>query len=895
MKLDSDHIAYIERDIAYRGIVDDDLGEELVDHICEMVDQKMLRGMRFIEAYDEAIADFGNTHMLQHLQIEKVKTRYNNTKIMVKNYFKIAMRNLAKHRFYSFINIAGLSIGVACSIMIILYVINEKSYDSFHEDGDRMYRLTQQGQFGENEFNFPVSPAPMGPTMIIDIPEVEDAVRMRGQGTYIVRNADKDESFKESGLIYADPNFFEFFTFPLVEGDKKTALESASDIAISETVAQRYFNNESPIGKRLILDGDEEYLVKAVFEDMPSHSHIQLDFIMSMEGLGEADNVMWVSNNFYTYVKLRPDANLEEVKQKVQDMKVGYMKPQIEQFTGTSYDDFLQQGNFITTNWQPMDEIYLTSAFTFDLSVMGNEEYVNLFMVIALFIIVLACINFMNLSTARSTTRAKEVGVRKVLGSLRAHLIRQFLMESILMSVVAFMLGIVIVTLTLPLFNDLAGKSLEIPWGPAFAGIMLLAAMIIGILAGLYPALFLSSFRPVNILKGRLGISGHGGVRNALVVFQFFISIILITGTIAINRQLNFIQNKKIGFEKDQVILVQDTYMLGDQRESFKKEVEQMSTVESASYSGFIPVSGYNRSDNTFWREGLQPTEDNLVSMQRWVVDEDYISALKLNLIYGRNFEEDRASDSSAVILNETAYRRYGFTEGEENWIATYAYDPNSGSTLPDVIEKRKVIGVIEDFHFEFMKENITPLGLLLGNSSGTMAVRVSTDDFENNVDLIRQTWENVANGLPFNYSFLDEAFGNMYRAENQLAEILTLFAALAIFIGCLGLFGLASYMAERRTKEIGIRKVMGASVNSIVMLLSQHFSKLLLISFLLATPLAWWAISKWLEGYNYHIDLGIGIFLIAGLVAFLIAGATVAYQSIRAAISNPVKSLRNE
>ncbi len=895
MRLDSDHIAYIERDISYRGIVDEELGEELVDHICEMVSQKMARGMRFIEAYDEAIADFGSTQSLQRIQVEKIKTSYNNTRIMVRNYFKVALRNLQKHRFYSVINVAGLSIGVACSLMILLYVANERSYDSFHEDAAQMYRLTQEGRFGENEYNFPTSPAPFAGALISDIPEVTDAVRLRGRGSYIVSNPETGEYYKEGSVIYADPNFFEFFSFPLIEGQPETILESADALAISESAAQRYFGNESAIGKRLVLDGDEEFIVRGVFRDMPANSHIQQDLIMSMVGFAEADNVMWVSNNFYTYVKLRKDARLDEVKKKVASMQEGYLRPQVEQFTGNSFENFLAQGNYLQTNWQPMQEVYLTSNFTFDVGTMGNGEYISLFTAISIFIMVLACINFMNLATARSTTRAKEVGVRKVLGSLRAHLIRQFLMESILMSLMAFAIGILVVTLALPFFNQLAGKALILPWSPGFVGILLAASIGIGILAGLYPALFLSSFRPANILKGKLGISGHGWVRNALVVFQFFISIILITGTIAINRQLNYIQARKIGFEKDQVILIKDAYMLEDQSQSFKEEVEQLSNVESVSYSGYLPVSGYNRSDNTFWKEGAEPTENNLVSTQRWMVDEDYLTTMKLNLISGRNLDEELASDSNAVILNETAFRRFGLVKGEDNWIQTFGYDPATGATLPDVVLNFKVIGVVEDFHYESMKEKVGPLGLFLGPSRSIMSVRVKTADFQENVDQIQSVWDDLAGGLPFSYNFLDEEFGRMYRSESRLAQILTLFAGLAILIGCLGLFGLASYMAERRTKEIGIRKVMGASVNSIVLLLSKHFSLLLLISFLMATPLAWWAISEWLAGYNYRVEIGAGIFLIAGLVAFAIAGLTVAYQSIKAAMSNPVNSLRNE
>ncbi|MEQ9168424.1 MAG: ABC transporter permease [Fulvivirga sp.] len=896
MILSDEHINYIIKDIAYRGIVDDDLGDELVDHICTLVEAKMEDGQRFIEAYDETIKDFGNDNKLNELQKHTIELSNNNTKIMIRNYFKIAFRNLVKHKFYSAINIAGLAAGVACSLLIYLFVANEMNFDKFHEDGDRIYRIVRTGKFSDNEFRYPVAPAPLANALVNEIPEIETAVRFRFNGTWLVKTPQMNESFKESQVIYTDSTFFDLFSFPLIEGNSKNVLNRPNTVAISRSIAEKYFKDVSPIGKSLLLDGEYNYEVTGVFEDMPANSHLQFNILMSLASTPEAQNEQWLSNNFFTYFKTKEGVNKEALQKKIQLFYENKAEPELIQYVGSTIEEFKANGNSVNMVLQPMEDIYLTSDFIFDIGTMGNEDSVLLFLVIAVFIIGLACINFMNLSTARSANRSKEVGIRKALGSVRSHLIRQFLLESIIISIISIIIGCLAAAVMLPLFNHLADKSLTFPSTPLFYLALLGFALFIGVIAGTYPAFFLSSFRPINTLKGKLS-SGAGGsaIRSGLVIFQFLISIILIIGTLAIQKQLDFIQNKKLGFNKNQLVMVNDPYMLGDKRDSFKEEIEKLSSVASCSYSGFIPVNGYNRNDNTYWEKGVSPSQDNTISLQMWQVDEDYVQTFEMELIEGRNFDNTIASDSVGLIFNEEAMRRFGYENIDDKWIQTYAFDQATRSVINDEFENYKIIGVVKNFHFESMKENIGPVAMSMGRSTGVLSVRLNTEDYQSALQLIESKWNEFANGLPFNYTFLDDQFDNMYKSETKLGELFAIFSGLAIFIGCLGLFALAAFMAEQRIKEIGIRKVLGASVKEIVLMLSKQFTKLVLFAFVIAAPISWWAINTWLDSYVYRITLGFEIFLIAGFSAFLVAWITVGYQSIKAAVSNPVDSLKSE
>lgn len=897
MQLSADQIDYIQKDINYRGIVYDQLEEELLDHVCTLVEEKMAGGSRFIDAYDDVIRSFGSEQEMQQIQSQTLNLSNNNTKIMFRNYFKIALRNLSRHKFYSFINVAGLAVGLACCLLITLFVMDELSYDSYHAKKDRIYRFTSHGVYGGNEYHFPTAPAPLGPTLITDLPEVETAVRFRSRGSYLVRTPQMSGSFKENDIIFTDPDFFQVFSVQVLKGNPETALKKPSSVAISSSAARKYFGNDDPTGKTLILDGDNEYNVTAVFGDMPASGHLKFDFLMSLSTLDESRNTEWMSNNFYTYALVKEGTSPQEFSQNINAMAVGYIEPQLISFIGKTMKEFEEGGNKVEFRLQPLDQVYLQSDFVFDIGPSGDITYVYMFSAIAIFILVIACINFMNLSTARSSNRAKEVGVRKVLGSYRSHLVRQFLTETVLLCVIAFLLAIAMASAALPFFNTLAGKSMSMPVNdPVFYAAILACALFIGILAGLYPAFFLSAFKPINVLKGKLALgTGSSFIRSGLVVFQFFISILLIIATATVYRQLNYIQNKKLGFDKEQILLINDAYMLGKQTTAFKDELLQLPEVSQVSMSGYLPVHGYNRSDNSFWKQGLEPTEDNLVNMQIWNVDDDYVSTFGMEIMKGRNFDEDLASDSNAVILNESAFRAFDLEEGDENIIKTFAFDASTGRALPDQFETYRVIGVVKDFHFESMTENIGRLGLRLRRNTGTIAVKFNTEDIQNVVASAESKWKTFAPELPFNYSFLDSDFGKMYRAEQRMANVFVIFAGLAIFIGCLGLFALAAFMAEQRTKEIGIRKVLGASVGKIVFMLSKEFSKLIIIAFAIAAPVAWWMSSKWLENYSYHVDVGIWIYLLAGLLAFVIAWLTVGYHSIKAAQANPVDSLRSE
>jgi len=894
--LTEEHINYIINDLNYRGIVDDDLGDELVDHICTLVEAKMADGDRFIEAYENVRASFGSNKELQQLQTQTIYSSNYNTKLMIRNYFKIALRNLSKHKFYSLINITGLAVSVTCCLVIAFFVVDELSHDKFWEDSEQIYRTNRHGKYGDNQFHFATAPAPLGPALLNELPEIENAVRFRSWGSYLVKTTDMIESTKESTLVFADPGVFKLLGLEVLSGDAGQALTKSMTIAISKSMAEKYFDRIDVAGEQLILDGNQEYHVTAVFEDIPDNSHLNFDFIMSMLDMQRSKSNGWLSNNFYTYFKVQDGVSAKEIEDKINYMADAHMSPQVQEFTGHSFEDFKAAGNYMYFTVQPITDVYLKSDFTFDIGASGDITYVYLFLIIAGFILVIACINFMNLSTARSANRAKEVGVRKVLGSYKSHLIRQFLTESILLSFIAFIVSILLLALSLPFFNQLANKSLTIPFdSPLFYLILFGSALVVGLMAGIYPAFFLSSFKPVNVLKGKLSLGSKSGfVRSGLVVFQFFISIVLLIGTATIYKQLSYIQNKELGYQKEQVLLINDAYMLRDNLEPFKEELLKLSDVKSATVSGFVPVSGYSRSDQTFWKEGEEPTEDNLVNMQFWSVDLDYLKTMGIELIEGRDFNKDLASDSNAVILNETAFKAYNLSLEENNIIQTFGLSPDGGAD-PNVTVEYRVIGVVSDFHYESMRLPIGNLGLKLSRSSGLISARLTSTDFSKSIAAVEGLWKKFVPELPFNYRFMDTAFNEMYEDEMRLAEVFTIFAGLAIFIGCLGLFALASFMAEQRTKEIGIRKVMGASVKGIVFMLSKEFSKLIVIAFLLATPLAWWGINQWLEAYSYKINIGFEIYLLAGIIAFTIAWITVGYQAMKAAVSNPVESLRSE
>lgn len=898
--LNNEHIDYIIKDLHYRGIILEDFENEITDHICSSVEEEMKKGKRFIDAYHHVLRSFGETSGLHQTQKQIILSENPTTKLMLRNYFKIAFRNLAKQRFYSFINVTGLALGVAACLLIVLYIKHELSYDRYHEKADRIYRLNGEIKFADNHWKLAVCPAPLAQTIVEEYPEVETAVRFRTRGSYLVKREDATESFKEYKVVWADSTFFKIFSVPVLEGNPGAALREANSIAISEHVAQKYFKNESALGKTLILDDKINAKVTAVFKDMPSTGHFKFDILISMTGLDEAKSLNYLSNNFNTYLLLKPGVDAKQFEAKLPQLVLKYIGPQAAQALGGEFtmEKFKASGNKIEYTLMPVTDIHLHSELIAELEANSNIMYIYLFGAIALFILCIACINFMNLSTARSANRAKEVGVRKVMGSLRSHLIRQFLTESIILSIGAFLIALLLAQLVLPFFNSIAQLNLELPFKSfSFYMLLLLASSIVGVLAGLYPSFFLSAFEPVKVLKGQLALGAKSGIiRGALVVFQFAISIFLIIGTITVHRQLNFIQNKKIGFNKDQVIMIEDVYALGDQQETFKNEVLQNNKITSGTISGYIPVSVGWRNDNTYWPQGSEPTQENLVSLQSWSVDHDYLKTFDMKIIEGRFLSKDFPSDSSAVVLNQTAIQRFNLGEdpiGKK--ISTFGGNNADGTVDKNSYRAYTVVGIVEDFNFESLKQNIRPLGFFLGKSPGYASFRFEAKNAQDVIEVIEQAWKKIAPGQPFQYTFLDESFGKMYESEQRLGGIFAGFSALAIAIACLGLFALSAFTAEQRTKEIGIRKVLGASVSSIILLLSKEFGKLILIAFVLSAPLAWYAVNWWLQDYTFKTEVGILIYIFAGIISFLVAWITMSFQSFRAATSNPVKSLRSE
>ncbi|MFI5128751.1 MAG: ABC transporter permease [Chitinophagales bacterium] len=809
---------------------------------------------------------------------------------MLKNYLRIAWRNIQKNKVFSFINIAGLAIGLACFTLIALYVVDELSYDRYNEKASRIYRVDSDILFGGTEENLAVSSDPMGATLKKDYPEVEQYVRLyTSDGPKRIKKG--DVFITEPNVANADSTLFDVFTLPPIAGDVNTALDEPNTVVLTESMAQKYFGTNDVIGKVLETNenGGTPYKVTAVIKDMPRNSHFIADFFFSMDNV-EYGWGNYLSQNFTTYIVLQKGTDPKKFTSNFSQFILKYIVPQAKQFMQiNSLEEFEKAGNKMEYSLMPLTSIHLRSDKTAELGANSSIQYVYIFSAVAIFILLIACINFMNLSTARSSNRAKEVGIRKVLGTERKSLIRQFLTESTLTAIIALCISLVIAWLVLPYFNDLSGKTLSLAQltDSNFLPFLLLMPLLVGLLAGSYPAFFLSSFQPINVLKGKISTGARRSfLRGSLVVFQFATSIFLIIGTIVVYRQLNYIQDKKIGFNKDQVLVINGTGVLREKSGPFMNEVLGMKGVMSGTFSGYLPVSNTSRSSNTFSKEAVMDSKNGF-NMQVWTIDENYVPTLGMEMSKGRNFSKEFASDSSAAIINETTAGLLGYTDPVGKMI--YSNDGNGHMTA------YTILGVVKNFHFESLRQNIGPLCLLYGRSRWLASFKVSTTDVRGLVKNIEGLWKTQVPSMPFSYRFLDDAFDNMYREEQRIGKIALSFAVLAILIACLGLFGLATYMAEQRTKEIGVRKVLGATVGNIVSMLSVDFIKLVIISAVIAFPLAWWFMHKWLQDFAYRVDIGWWIFIAAGSAAIVIALLTVSFQAIKAAIANPVKSLRTE
>lgn len=792
---------------------------------------------------------------------------------MIKNYLKIALRNFLRHKGYTFINVSGLAIGIACCIIIILFVQNELNYDKFHANGDRIYRVLRQANDEGNFRNIGVTSGPYADALLTDYPaDIEAAIRVMPNDGLVSYG---DKSFREERFYFAAANFFQFFSYPLLEGKPGQVLQDPNSVVISREMARKYFGEEDPIDKVLAYEKQWEFKVTGVFDKFPGNSHLSFDFVASLAPV-EAMSWFkrWWNNALFTYVQLKPGIAPQALEAKLPDF--------MDKYFG---DHFRKTGKSIGLVLEPLEDIYFDHEITFDFIPHGDRQIVYAFSAIALLILLIAAINFMNLATARSVNRAMEVGMRKVMGAHRRHLIVQFIGEALALSLVAMFLALVLVEFLLPYCNQLFQLNLSLDYSDGRLALAFLGAtLIVGILSGSYPAFFLSAFQPVKTLKGKTGAASRGTVlRKALVALQFGVSVFLVICTLVIFRQLDYVSSKKLGFNKEQVALVRiNNSEFRRNRENFKSELLRQAPVKSVSLMSGEP-GGFH--DNfAFDVEGIV---DGSRRLRTVYTDYDYCKTLGLEIVVGRDFSPEYGTDSTAMLLNETAVKSFGWTNDE-------ALGKHLFINLLDSLQ-RTVIGVVKDYHFTSLKNEIEPLAISIYPDHRVAAIRINPANIREGLAAVEEAWQKAAPGYPFEYGFLDESFGRLYKAEQKQREIFSVFAFIAIFVACLGLFGLATYAAEQRTKEIGIRKVLGASEAGIVALLSKDFLKLVMIGFILAVPPGYYMMKHWLQDFAYRITIDAWIFIMAGVIALLIALATVSYQAIKAALANPVESLRYE
>lgn len=815
-----------------------------------------------------------------------------NEPTMIRNYLKIAWRQLRKQKMYAAIKIGGFALSIAACLLIGLYIRNEMSYDKQYPDANRIFRLV--GVYNDNgKRNYDIQwPAPLPTAVKADIPQVELIARLMSNSLMGAENAElrpagRQENTYENGITYADQQFLDIFQLPMVYGKRSQALAEPLTMVISKRIADKYFPGQNPVGKVMYLNDDKSqpYRIGGVMKGFPANSHLHYDFLLTLTGkeFWQGEQTNWGAFNYPVYIKLRRDADAKLTEKKLsKDLVDNYFLPR---WIKEGMKDASTQAAKISFTLQPIADINLYSYDMGDGLSHGDIRFIWLFGAIAAFILIIACINFINLATAKSTNRAKEVGLRKVVGSYRSGLIRQFLTESMLYSVLSFAIGLLMAWALLPYFNILASKSLSIPWGAWWLlPVILVAAFVVGIAAGLYPAFYLSAFKPALVLKGAVSAGSKNPLlRNSLVVFQFTASIILIISTIVIFSQMRYILNRKAGFDKDQVMLIEGTNTLGNSIKDFKTELSKLAAVKCASISDYLPVGDTKRNGNTFYNEGKTHTEAGVYG-QFWQIDDTYLKTLDIKLVEGRNFSYNRPDDTAgkSVIINQTLAKKLNL----KNPI---------GKLVTNTHGDFRVIGVVKDFNFESMHEQVAPLMLHFGISPSMVTVKVNTANMKKVLPQITATWKSFAPNQPIRYTFLDQRFAAMYADVQRMGRIFTTFAILAIIIACLGLFALSAFMAEQRSREIGIRKVLGASVQGITTLLSMDFIKLVALSILIASPVAWWAMDKWLQGYAYRIEIQWWMFVAAGLSAVVIALFTVSFQSVKAAMANPIKSLKAE
>ena len=805
---------------------------------------------------------------------------------MFRNHLNIAWRSIKKDKLFTFIKIGGFAVGIAACLLITLFIGNETSYDSHYQKKDNIYRVVFQGMLQGEVMKSTHFQLPFAEAIESDFAEITKAgkvntIEIFGAGKRGLRVNGAQENTFEENFIIADQEALEILEIQLEQGDAATALTNPKSIVISRSKANKYFPNGNAIDQVVFLDNDtsEPYTVTGIMEDIPENMHLNFDFMLPVEDTEGS----WTNQNYFTYVLVNPNANIEELEQKMSSIIEKYIIPaQVERGRSASFIDVLRTAEY---KLQPVTDIYLKSDLKMQDGLKhGDVKFVWLFAAIAIFVLLLAIINFINLSTAKSANRAKEVGLRKTIGAFRNSLVNQFLTESVMFSIISFVLGVVLAWALLPFFNEIASKSIELPWSHWwFVPTLLAAALFVGLLAGIYPAFYLSAFKPANVLKGTLSVGSKSGrLRSGLVIFQFTTSVILIIGTLIIYRQMDYIVSKELGYDKERVVVLEGTNILGNKTESFKQQLSSISQVKSATSTNYLPIDGGSRNGNTFMVDG-QDDGGRGIPAQIWRVDYDYIETLGIQLEKGRSFSKEFAYDSiNSIVINSKMARDLGLQ------------DP-IGKKLNNNSEVFEVIGVIEDFHFKSLKEDISALSLVIGKDYGAVSVKLQKGNPTDALAAIEQVWNRNVPNQALNYSFLEQEFAQMHEDVQRMGKIFNSFALFAILVACLGLFALSAFMVEQRRKEISIRRVLGAPFQNIYKLLTFDFLKLIIISIAIATPIGWYLMNRWLEGFAYRISMGWEIFLTAGLIALCIAVLTISYQSIGAAFLQPTKGLRNE
>jgi putative ABC transport system permease protein len=807
---------------------------------------------------------------------------------MFNNLLKHSIRSFKRQRSYIIINILGLSIGIACSLLIALYVINEASYDKYNTKKDRIIRLILNGKIGGQEITGAFTSAAMGPTMAREFPEVEDFLRMNSRGPTVVDY--NNQTFTEEHLIEADSSFFNFFSISVLKGDPKNLLNSPRKVVLSESTANKIFGKENPIDKALKIGSDTvPYIVSGVMADIPGNSHFEANIISAFMTNPSSKSPVWLNNSFSTYLLIKPNSTYQTVDEKIPELLIKYVGPEVQKYMGISINDFIAQGNKYRFYCQKLTDIHLDPLIQQQFKQASDPKYLVIFGSIAILIVLIAAINFMNLSTAQASRRAKEVGIKKIGGSSRGMLIAQFLSESFILSFISLILALIMIRVTIPFFNNLLGTKLVFT---LFANwytipVLILFSVFVGLLAGSYPAFFLSSFNPYEVLKGSMKNSmKNGRLRRVLVVFQFAVSILLIIGTMIMYRQIKYMLNKDVGFNKEQVIVINRGGALGTKLKSFKEAIRGIPGVINIASSTAVP--GRNNNNNGYMMEGRK---DETFLMQTNYIDYDYLNTYGMTLVSGRSFNQSFTTDQQACLVNETAIKDFGISDLEK----TRFMQPRPGSDKANYLQ---VIGVVKNFNFVSLRNPIGPYVFCFKTDEmlgGYLSVKLSANNYSKTISEIEKKWKEFTANDPLQYYFIDEDFAQMYVQEKQNAQMAVIFSILAIFIAALGLFGLTSFTVEQRTKEIGVRKAMGSSVTGIYIVISQEVIILVSLSALIAWPIVYYWAGKWLENFYYRINLGLFTFIAGLTIALAIAILTISYRILRAARVNPAQSLKYE